>query len=75
MLLITHTGKNDQSAEWKSRGNSEKFVIRSANVKVPSEFQEFLNNGDNKERLVCQNVLSFLRKKYAQGSKEVEAQM
>ena len=34
-----------------SRGVSDKLLIRSSNVKIPSNFQNFLNNGDNKEGL------------------------
>ena len=51
IVCDTCRGKTIKCEEKKSRGCSDKFVIRSANVKVPSEFQEFLNNGENKERL------------------------
>ena len=33
------------------RGDSDKFVIRSENVRVPADYKKFLANGDNKERL------------------------
>ena len=51
IVCDTYREKTIKCEERKSRGCSDKFVIRSANVKVPSEFQEFLNNGENNERL------------------------
>ena len=47
----TYSDASIKRDERKSRGVSDKFVIRSPNVRVPAEFQKFLNNGDNKERL------------------------
>ena len=47
----TYTEKTIKGNERKSRGTSEKLVIRSPSVRIPSDFQNFLNNGDNKERL------------------------
>ena len=54
-----------------SRGTSEKFVIRSSSVRIPSNFQHFLNNGDNKERLfeVIEEVWS--ENKYILGDRVV----
>ena len=37
--------------ERKSRRVSGKLVIRSSDVEVSAEFQKFLNNKDNKERV------------------------
>ena len=35
----------------KLRGESQKLLIRSAQIRTPSDFQQFLCNGENKERL------------------------
>ena len=40
-----------KSFERKERGESNRFLIRSAKVRIPPNFQKFLFNGDNKERL------------------------
>ena len=47
----TYKDRSIKGDERKSRGVSDKLVIRSPTVRVPAEFQKFLNNGDNKERL------------------------
>ena len=47
----TYTEKTIKGNERKSKGTSQKLVIRSPTVQIPSDFQSFLNNGDNKERL------------------------
>ena len=39
-----------KSLERRSRGKSNK-IVESGNVKIPQDFQKFLNNGENKERL------------------------
>ena len=40
-----------KSFERKERGESNKFLIRSGKVRIPPDFQKFLCNGENKERL------------------------
>ena len=47
----TYRNVSIKSPERQLRGDSNKFLIRSNKVKVPPNFQRFLNNGDNKERL------------------------
>ena len=34
-----------------NRGTSERLVVRSSKMRIPSDFQKFLNNNNNKERL------------------------
>lgn len=38
--------------EHLSRGIDPPFIIKNANIKIPSDFQKFLNNGENKDRLL-----------------------
>ena len=50
--------------DWKSRGVSNKFVITSSDVGVPSTFQRFLNNGD---RFLAKNKHLFTAGAYLAG--------
>ena len=34
-----------------NRGTSDRLVVRSSKMRIPSDFQKFLNNNNNKERL------------------------
>ena len=47
----TYRSVSIKSSERKSRGDGEKLLIRSAKVRIPQDFQKFLSNGANKERL------------------------
>eukprot|EP00794_Sanderia_malayensis_P020780 gene20780-biopygen14596 len=47
----TYRDRSIKNSERCLRGNSDKFVIRSGDVRVRSDFNKFLRNGDNKERL------------------------
>ena len=47
----TYGDRSIKNSERGLRGNSDKFVIRSGDVRVPSDFNKFLRNGDNKERM------------------------
>ena len=47
----TYCDDSIKSLERKKRGSSPKFLIRSGKVRIPSNFQKFLCNGENKERL------------------------
>ena len=47
----TYRQMSMKGLERKSRGESKKFLIRSGKVKIPQDFQKFLCNGSNKERL------------------------
>ena len=47
----TYKDLSIKNSERHLRGDGDKFVIRSANVRVPANFKKFLGNGDNKERL------------------------
>ena len=40
-----------KAPEQSLRGESQKLLIRSAQIRTPSDFQQFLCNGENKERL------------------------
>ena len=49
--------------ERKGRGESQKLLIRSDQVRTPADFQLFLCNGDNKERLFELIEETWIRKK------------
>ena len=47
----TYHTRSIKSPERRLRGEAEKLIIRSEKVKIPPNFQQFLCNGENKERL------------------------
>ena len=51
LLVIQYRNMSIKAQERKLSGSSNKFLIRSGKVKIPPNFQKFLCNGDNKERL------------------------
>ena len=60
-----------KSLERKSRGSSPNFLIRSAQVRIPADFQSFLCNGDNKERLFCLIESTWTEKRYLLGNRVI----
>ena len=54
-IYITCDSYKDQSiknAEKVLRGNDDKFVIRTLDIRIPNNFKRFLSNDENKERMV-----------------------
>ena len=47
----TYKDASIKGTERENRGCSDKLLIRSSKMKIPKDFQMFLNNGKNKERL------------------------
>ena len=47
----TYKDQSIKAAEREKRGSSEELVLRSSKMKIPGDFQKFLNNNKNKERL------------------------
>ena len=47
----TYFEKSIKAAERNNRGSSDRLVVRSSKMRIPSDFQKFLNNNNNKERL------------------------
>ena len=47
----TYRSASIKSPERKIRGESQKLLLRSAKVRIAPDFQKFLSNVDNKERL------------------------
>ena len=47
----TYRDESIKSEERKGRGESDRLLMKSTKVRIPSDFQKFLCNGDNKERL------------------------
>ena len=48
----TYLQRSIKSSEREIRGQAETLVIRSPNIRIPPDFNNFLNNGTNKERLL-----------------------
>ena len=48
----TYLERSIKSSEHEIRGQAETFVIRSPDIRIPPDFENFLNNGTNKERLL-----------------------
>ena len=49
----TYFEKSIKAAERNNnRGTSDRLVVRSSKMRIPSDFQKFLNNNNNKERLL-----------------------
>ena len=59
----TYRNISIKSSERKIRGDSEKLIVRSAKVRIPQDFQKFLSNGANKERLFELVEMSWIDKK------------
>ena len=47
----TYQENSIKNIERGIRGESDRMVIRSSEMRTPADFKTFLNNGDNKERL------------------------
>ena len=58
-----------KSSERTHRGTSQKIIIRSGQVRVPPDFQNFLCNGENKERLFCLIEETWSEKRHLLGNR------
>ena len=47
----TYAESSIKGSERENRGVSDELILRSGKMKIPRDFQNFLNNGRNKERL------------------------
>ena len=47
----TYFERSIKAAERNNRGSSDRLFVRSSKMHIPSDFQKFLNNDNNKERL------------------------
>ena len=47
----TYSEDSIKNSERDKRGSADRLVIRSPQIRIPSNFQNFLNNGENKEQL------------------------
>lgn len=47
----TYKDQSIKNAERVLRGQEDKFVIRTPDIRIPANFKRFLSNGDNKERM------------------------
>ena len=52
-----------KNAERKNRGESDKIPLKSSNIKIPRDFQRFLDNGNNKTRLFELFVETYIARK------------
>ena len=58
----TYFEKSIKAAERNNRGSSDRLVVRSSKMRTSSDFQTFLNNNNNKERLfkiIDETLLSY----------------
>ena len=44
--------KSVKAGECISRGQAKRYVLRSRDMKIPSDFDDFLRKGDNKHMLL-----------------------
>ena len=51
----TYWSHSIKNAERSLRGDEDKFVIRSPDVRIPADFKIFFNNDENKERMFNEN--------------------
>ena len=47
----TYFEKSIKAAQRNKRGSSDRLVVRSSKMHIPSDFRKFLNSNNNKERL------------------------
>ena len=47
----TYRSYSIKNAERSLKGDEDKFVVRSPDVRIPPDLKKFLNNGENKERM------------------------
>ncbi len=47
----TYRKDSIKDAERLLRGEGDKFIIKTPNIRIPSDFKKFLSNGQNKERM------------------------
>ena len=47
----TYFEKSIKAAQRNKRGSSDRLVVRSSKMHIPSDFRKFLNNNNNRERL------------------------
>eukprot|EP00794_Sanderia_malayensis_P020850 gene20850-biopygen15376 len=47
----TYRKDSIKDAERRLRGEGDKFIIKTPDIRIPSDFKKFLSNGENKERM------------------------
>ena len=51
-IADTYLENSIKSSEREKRGQSKKILVKSCKSKLPSEFNQFLSNGENKTRMI-----------------------
>ena len=67
----TYRDVSIKAPERKLRGESQKLLLRSDQIRTPPDFQQFLCNGDNKERLFELIEGTWIRRKEIMEDREV----
>ena len=67
----TYSGKSIKEEEHKRRGQGERYIINSPDVRIPNDFLTFLSNGENKERIFYLIMQSLNDKRGDLGNKVV----
>ena len=52
LVCDTYCVKNIKAGYQVSRGQGKRYILRSPDMKIPSDFDDFLRNGDNKRILL-----------------------
>ena len=52
LVCDTYCVNSIKDGECASRGQSKRYVLRNPDMKIPSDFDNFLRNGDNKRTLL-----------------------
>eukprot|EP00794_Sanderia_malayensis_P002234 gene2234-2545_t len=66
-----YSGHSIKEAERKRRGEGERYILNSPDVKVPNDISGFLSNGENKERLFNLIMQTWMEEKYKLGKKVI----
>eukprot|EP00794_Sanderia_malayensis_P012447 gene12447-13734_t len=66
-----YSGHSIKEAERKRRGEGERYILNSPDVKVPNDISGFLSNGENKERLFNLIMQMWMEEKYKLGKKVI----
>lgn len=66
-----YSGHSRKEAERKRRGQGERYILNSPDVKISSDFSGFLSNGENRERLFNLIMQTWIEEQYKLGKKVI----
>ncbi len=71
VVCDVYLGHSIKEAERKRRGEGERYILNSPDVKVPNDISGFLSNGENKEGLFNLIMQTWMEEKYKLGKKVI----